>query len=235
MTFKGRGCGPLCQRRLPGADLMEFAMKPLLQHRPRTATAWLVTLLVVLTGLGPLAIAQPAAQATAPVLSNAQVTEDALVDALAIEPAYADDAASGATRGFRPAVRPGTASAKLATAPAKPAAPGKASLLITFATGSAELTPETMQVLQTVAKALQSDRLAGFVFRIEGHADPRGAPELNMKLSEERAQSVAHYLSGKLGVLPDRLQAVGKGATELLNPQQPDAAENRRVTIVTTQ
>ena len=214
-------------------------MKSLLPHRPRTAAARLVTLLVALTGLGPLAIAQPAAQATAPVLSNAQVTEDALVDALAIEPAYADDAASGATRGFRPAVRPGTASAKLATAtataPAKPAAPGKASLLITFATGSAELTPETMQVLQTVAKALQSDRLAGFVFRIEGHADPRGAPELNMKLSEERAQSVAHYLSGKLGVLPDRLQAVGKGATELLNPQQPDAAENRRVTIVTTQ
>ena len=235
MTFKGRGCGPRCQRRLPGADPMEFAMKPLLLPRPRTTTAWLVTLLVALTGLGPLVIAQPAAQATAPVLSNAQVTEDALVDALAIEPAYADDAASGATRGFRPAVRPGTASAKLATAPAKPAAPGKASLLITFATGSAELTPETMQVLQTVAKALQSDRLAGFVFRIEGHADPRGASELNMKLSEERAQSVAHYLSGKLGVLPDRLQAVGKGATELLNPQQPDAAENRRVTIVTTQ
>ena len=235
MTFKGRGCGPRCQRRLPGADPMEFAMKPLLLPRPRTTTAWLVTLLVALTGLGPLVIAQPAAQATAPVLSNAQVTEDALVDALAIEPAYADDAASGATRGFRPAVRPGTASAKLATAPAKPAAPGKASLLITFATGSAELTPETMQVLQTVAKALQSDRLAGFVFRIEGHADPGGAPELNMKLSEERAQSVAHYLSGKLGVLPDRLQAVGKGATELLNPQQPDAAENRRVTIVTTQ
>ena len=210
-------------------------MRSLLPHRPRTATAWLATLLVALTGLGPLVIAQPAAQATAPVLSNAQVTEDALVDALAIEPAYADDAASGATRGFRPAVRPGTASAKLATAPAKPAAPGKASLLITFATGSAELTPETMQVLQTVAKALQSDRLAGFVFRIEGHADPGGAPELNMKGSEERAQSVAHYLSGKLGVLPDRLQAVGKGATELLNPQQPDAAENRRVTIVTTQ
>jgi len=36
-------------------------------------------------------------------------------------------------------------------------------------------------------------------------------------------------------VLPERLQSVGKGATELMNPQQPDAVENRRVTIVTTQ
>jgi outer membrane protein OmpA-like peptidoglycan-associated protein len=90
-------------------------------------------------------------------------------------------------------------------------------------------------VLQTVAKALQSDRLAGFAFRIEGHADPRGTPEFNLKLSEDRARSVVAYLTAKAGVLPERLQPVGKGSTELLNLQQPDAAENRRVTIVTTQ
>jgi flagellar motor protein MotB len=28
---------------------------------------------------------------------------------------------------------------------------------------------------------------------------------------------------------------VGKGASELLNPQKPDSIENRRVTIVTSQ
>lgn len=207
-------------------------MRSFLPHRPRTMTAGLALLLATLTGAHAPVLAQ--AQAAAPVLSNAQVTEDALVDALAIEPAYADDAASGATRGFRPAVRPGTASAKLATAPAKPAAPGKASLLITFPTGSAELTPDTLRVLQTLGKALQSDRLAGFAFRIEGHADPRGTAEANIKLSEERAQAVAAYLSNTLGVLPDRLQPVGKGSSEPLNPQQPDAPENRRVTIVTT-
>ena len=189
------------------------------------------TLLVAWIG-GPAPVL---AQAAAPVLSNAQVTEDALVDALAIEPAYADDAASGATRGFRPAVRPGTASARLVTAPAEPAAPGKANLLITFPTGSAELTPETIRVLQTLGKALQSDRLAGFVFRIEGHADPRGTVESNIKLSEERAQAVAAWLSNTLGVLADRLQPVGQGSSEPLNPQQPDAPENRRATIGTTQ
>jgi outer membrane protein OmpA-like peptidoglycan-associated protein len=210
---------------------MEFVMKSCLPLRPRLLATGLATLVAAWLALPPPAVAQT----PAPVLSNAQVTEDALVDALAVEPAYADDAASGATRGFRPAVRPGTASAKLATAPAKPAAPGKANLLITFPTGSAELTPETIRVLQTLGKALQSDKLAGFAFRIEGHADPRGTAESNIKLSEERAQAVAAYLSNTLGVLPDRLQPVGKGASEPLNPQQPDAPENRRVTIVTTQ
>jgi outer membrane protein OmpA-like peptidoglycan-associated protein len=171
------------------------------------------------------------ATAPAPVLKSNQVTEDALVEALAID--VPETTVGGATRGFRPAMRPGTAAASLQ--PAKPAAPGKASLLITFATGSAELSAETIRVLETVAKALQSDKLAGFAFRIEGHADPRGGADYNLKLSEERAQSVAAYLTTKLGVLPERIQPVGKGSSELLNTQQPDAVENRRVTIVTTQ
>ncbi len=166
-----------------------------------------------------------AAQAQAPVLKASQVTEDALVNALEIE-APQPDAASGTTRAIRPSMRPaGTA---------KPTGPGKASLLITFATGSAELTPESLQVLGTVGKALQSDRLAGFAFKVEGHADPRGTPESNLKLSTDRANSVVGYLTSKLGVLPERLQAVGKGDTELLNTEKPDAPENRRVTIITT-
>lgn len=181
-------------------------------------------------GASPWATAQDSAPA--PVLNAAQVTEDALVDALALDPPTADDAASGAMRGFRPAAPRATGSS---FRPAKAAAPGKANLLITFATGSADLTAETLQVLQTVARALQSDKLAGFAFRIEGHADPRGTPDYNLKLSQDRAQSVVAYLTGKLGVLPERLQPVGKGSNELLNPAKPDSIENRRVTIVTTQ
>lgn len=192
-----------------------------------------LALVLALAGASP---AWAQTTAPAPVLKTSQVTEDALVDALAIDVAEPAEGASGATRGFRPAARPGGSTFQPAKAgPAKPAAPGKANLLITFATGSAELTPETIKVLETVAKALQSDKLAGFAFRIEGHADPRGGLEYNLKLSEERAQSVASYLTTKLGVLPERIQPVGKGSTELLNPGQPEAQENRRVTIVTTQ
>ena len=190
----------------------------------RSALRWLSPWVLALGLAGSLA-AQ--AQTAAPVLKNSQVTEDVLIDALEIAPPPLPEGASGTTRALRPSLRP--------TAATKPAGPGKASLLITFATGSSDLSAETIKVLEKVAKALQSDRLAGFAFRIEGHADPRGAADANQKLSQERAQAVVTYLTAKLGVLPDRLQPVGKGASELLNPQHPEAAENRRVTIITTQ
>ena len=161
--------------------------------------------------------------AEGPVLKGSQVTESAIVDALQIgaEPADANEPAS---RSLRPTLK-STAN--------KPAGSGKANLLITFATGSAELAPEAVQSLEVVAKALKSDRLAKFTFLVEGHADPRGGQDYNMKLSEERAHSVVSYLTDKLGVPPDRLLSVGKGATDPINPSRPDAAENRRVTFVT--
>jgi outer membrane protein OmpA-like peptidoglycan-associated protein len=170
-----------------------------------------------------IALALPALHAAEPVLKPGQVTEDALVNALAIE---APQDAVGQTRSIRPTMK--------APSSTQAAGPGRASLLITFPTGSATLTPETIKALDTVGKALQSDRLAGFSFRVEGHADPRGGAEMNLTLSEQRAQSVVSYLVDKVGILPDRLNAVGKGSSELLNAEKPDAPENRRVTIVTT-
>ncbi len=158
-----------------------------------------------------------------PVLKGTQVTEANLIDALSIAP---PEAASGATRGFR-AKQPGSGEA-----PAK-AGPGKASLLITFPTNSTELTNDTKGLLDTLGRALQSDNLAGFSFRVEGHADARGDADANQRLSQGRAQSVVDYLATK-GILPERLSAVGKGSSEPMNKAKVDAPENRRVTIVTT-
>lgn len=177
-------------------------------------------LLALALGASPWVAAQTAA---GPVLKMNQVTEEALVDALAIDEPAADDNAK--TRSIRP-------SGRSTAAPAKAAA-GRSSLLITFATDSADLTAESKQALATVAKALQSDKLAGFAFNIEGHADPRGLAERNQKLSEARAKSVADYLVSAHGVLAERLFPVGKGSAELMNTTRPEAPENRRVTIVT--
>ncbi len=158
-----------------------------------------------------------------PVLKGAQVTESALIDALAIEP---PEAASGATRGFR--------AAKRADGSAPKAGAGKASLLITFGTNSAELTAESQSLLSTLAKALQSDALAGFSFKVEGHADARGDADANQRLSQLRAESVAQYLVKNFGLLPERLTPIGRGAAEPMNKTRADAPENRRVTIVTS-
>ena len=160
-----------------------------------------------------------------PVLKNNEVTESALIDALSVD---SPQDSSGTTRGFKPAVgAAGTAAA------AQPAGPGRANLLITFQTNSSSLTSESMIALDTVAKALQSDALAGLTFRVEGHADVRGDAESNMALSQQRAEAVVHYLVSKHGVLPERLVPQGKGSSEPLDKRRIDAPQNRRVTIVT--
>ena len=192
------------------------------------ANNWVTRLVgASLLGLAISAQAQvtpPSSAASAnPVLKGTQVTEDALVDALAIEPA--NTGASGAMRGFRPSSKPGGAPVK--------AGPGRASLLITFATNSTELGGDTQGQVDTLARALQSDTLAGFSFRVEGHADSRGEAGTNQRLSQQRAEAVMAYLTSKHGILPERLTAVGKGSSEPLNAARVDAPENRRVTIVT--
>jgi outer membrane protein OmpA-like peptidoglycan-associated protein len=181
---------------------------------------WCVGLVLAL-GAATVALAQGSGN-PAPVLKNSEVTEDALVDALAIE----GPEGVGKTRGFRPATTPGE----------KPKAygPGKASLLVTFVTGSADLTDESRAVLDKLARAMQSDTLAGLSFRVEGHADARGDAQINQALSLARAESVVAYLSNAHGVLPERLRPVGKGSSEPMNTARVDAPENRRVTIVSS-
>jgi OOP family OmpA-OmpF porin len=164
------------------------------------------------------------AQAQAPVLKGSDVSEQALVEALTIEAPMSPE---GKTRGFKPAQPVDSQGRAL-----KPG-PGKASLLITFPTDSAEITPETKATLDTLARAVQSDALAGFSFSVEGHADARGDPEHNMQLSRMRAEAVVTYLVSQQGILPQRLSPVGKGSNEPLNKTRIDAPENRRVTIVT--
>lgn len=108
-----------------------------------------------------------------------------------------------------------------------------AALLITFRTNSAQLTPTAQSSLDVVGNALKADRLSEFEFLIEGHADPRGRSEANLRLSEARARSVVDYLIAQHRINPVRLKSVGKGDTEPAIPSRPAAPENRRVTITT--
>jgi len=104
-------------------------------------------------------------------------------------------------------------------------------LSIQFEFDSAKLLPESRPLLDNLAKAINSDKLRGFTFVVEGHTDIVGSTEYNQKLSDQRALSVLAYLASK-GVSKERLKALGKGSTELLMPDKPDAAENRRVRII---
>lgn len=114
-----------------------------------------------------------------------------------------------------------------------PAKSASASLMITFETESARLTQDSRRILDNLATALNSDKLASFKFNIEGHADSRGNADKNLKLSEERAASVRQYLMSQHQIDGGRLISIGKGDTEQLNPGNPSAPENRRVRVVT--
>ncbi len=164
------------------------------------------------------------------VLREGQVTQQGLIDALTpAAPADAASAAEGAdgtrTRSFRPAVRvAGTAAAA--------AQPARANILVTFVTNSADLTGSAKKALDVLAAAMKSDKLSTVKFTIEGHADPRGNEDANMKLSQSRAESVRGYLLASHGLAAERINAVGKGSSALMKPSEPAAPENRRVTIV---
>ena len=104
-------------------------------------------------------------------------------------------------------------------------------LSIQFEFDSAKVLPESRPLLDNLAKAINSDKLRGFTFVVEGHTDIVGSADYNQKLSNQRALSVLAYLASK-GVSKERLKSLGKGSTELLMPDKPDAAENRRVRII---
>jgi outer membrane protein OmpA-like peptidoglycan-associated protein len=67
---------------------------------------------------------------------------------------------------------------------------------------------------------------------LEGHTDASGQAEANLELSQQRADAVRDYLVREGGVPGDQLSTIGKGQTEPANPNNPLAAENRRVVLV---
>ena len=104
-------------------------------------------------------------------------------------------------------------------------------LSIQFEFDSAKILPESKPLLDNLAKAINSNELRGYSFLVEGYTDGVGLPAYNLRLSDQRANAVLNYLLLMGGVKRDRLRAIGKGSNDLLRPDQPDAAENRRVRI----
>lgn len=183
--------------------------------------------------LSCLSMATAAAADQGKLLQGKAVTESNVLDALTPAPVdvpSGDADVSVRTRSLRVTPTDNSPSAQVLAAPRKKAS---ASLLITFETNSAALTQQSKEQLDVVAAALKNDRLKDFRFEVQGHADSRGAANVNMTLSQQRAESVRVYLIGSHQIAQARLLAVGKGDAEPMNTRDATAAENRRVTITT--
>ena len=101
---------------------------------------------------------------------------------------------------------------------------------ITFAFDSSGLQPQFYPVLDNVANTLTQYNQT--VIEVAGHTDNVGTDAYNQTLSQQRANSVASYLTGK-GVLQQRMIVVGAGEAHPSSSNDTDAgrAQNRRVEI----
>jgi OmpA-OmpF porin, OOP family len=103
---------------------------------------------------------------------------------------------------------------------------------IFFDTGKAVLKPESDAALAEVAKLLQAD--AALKVYVVGHTDNVAALDLNMKLSQARADAVAQALAAKHGIAATRLSGRGVGpfCPVASNDTEEGRAKNRRVELV---
>jgi outer membrane protein OmpA-like peptidoglycan-associated protein len=101
---------------------------------------------------------------------------------------------------------------------------------VLFKTGKWDLKPGAMAKLDQIADALRGKEQPMVVY---GFTDNVGANDMNMDLSQKRAQSVRDYLVSK-GLPTDLIKAEGKGPTAPIaeNTSVEGRAQNRRVEIV---
>jgi OOP family OmpA-OmpF porin len=103
---------------------------------------------------------------------------------------------------------------------------------IYFDTGKAALKPESAAAVGEVARLLKADP-AMKVF-IVGHTDSVAALDLNLKLSQARAEAVVQSLVAEHGIAAARLigRGVGPLAPVASNDTEEGRARNRRVELV---
>jgi OmpA-OmpF porin, OOP family len=102
-----------------------------------------------------------------------------------------------------------------------------------FDTNKATIKPVSFALLDDVAQALKDN--PKIKVEVQGHTDSQGNDALNMKLSQNRAESVKVYLIKK-GVSSDRMDPKGYGEDQPLedNRTADGRAKNRRVEFVIT-
>jgi outer membrane protein OmpA-like peptidoglycan-associated protein len=93
--------------------------------------------------------------------------------------------------------------------------------------------PESYQSLGRIADALLRQSLLPYGFLIVGHTESTGKRDYNLTLSQKRADSIRDVLVTTFKISPKRLQAIGLGEEQLLDPAQPAAAINQQFQIVT--
>jgi OmpA-OmpF porin, OOP family len=108
---------------------------------------------------------------------------------------------------------------------------GFIALDIHFATGKAEILPESRPIIDEIVSLLKNrPRLR---IGVEGHTDNTGTPAFNKTLSNARAKAVVEAIAAA-GISPNRLEPAGYGQERPVddNKTEEGRAKNRRVELV---
>lgn len=103
---------------------------------------------------------------------------------------------------------------------------------VNFDVGQAQIKQEDYALLTKVREAMDLFSNASIV--IEGHTDAQGADELNLKLSQERADAVLSYLNANTSIDKARFNTLGFGESRPVANNETVAGRklNRRIDIV---
>jgi outer membrane protein OmpA-like peptidoglycan-associated protein len=103
---------------------------------------------------------------------------------------------------------------------------------IYFYSGQTTIKPESETTLSEIARLLRGD--PGLKVNVVGHTDNVGTVDFNMKLSQDRAQSVVQALVTQHHIPSEQLKGYGVGplAPVVSNDTEEGRAQNRRVELV---
>ncbi len=103
---------------------------------------------------------------------------------------------------------------------------------VTFPFNRAEISDEAKALIDEAVAPFKAEN-RGVYFEIEGHTDAAGPEAYNLKLGEDRATAVRHYLHDQHGIALGRVEVISYGETKPVadNKAKDGRAQNRRVVI----
>ncbi|MDU6833607.1 MAG: OmpA family protein, partial [Bradyrhizobium sp.] len=93
--------------------------------------------------------------------------------------------------------------------------------------------PDSYQTVGRIADAMVHSELLPYTFLIIGHVEANGRREANVILSQRRADAIRDILANTFKISVKRLQSIGLGEEQLLDPSKPTASVNQQIQIIT--
>lgn len=107
-------------------------------------------------------------------------------------------------------------------------------LNVLFASNSDIIPTASYAEVDKLGTILSWAQYTDYRIQLAGHTDSQGSARKNQALSEKRVQSMKNYLIQHFHIAPERVQAVGYGASRPIasNDTPEGRSQNRRVEVV---